>query len=44
MNLSETRVYSVILSLSLCKLVTCKNESYLSLHECEMPLYTLLRA
>ena len=28
-NLSETRVHSVILSLSVCKLVTCKNESYL---------------
>ena len=28
-NLSKTRVHSVILSLSLCKLVTCKNESYL---------------
>ena len=28
-NLSETRVHSVILSLFVCKLVTCKNESYL---------------
>ena len=43
-NLNETRVHSVILSLSLCKLVTCKNESYLPLHERGMPLYTLLRA
>ena len=32
------------LFLSVCKLVTCKNESYLPLHERGMPLYTLLRA